>query len=363
MTRVEFLTELDRRLSSLTKEQADEYLAYYAEMMADRMEDGMSEEEAVANLESPSVIASRILGTVYTTPKKKSSDGKWFTTTALAICAIAVVALAGLAAGSLPFFSFRGATYVDTPVIEEIIVDGGSSDAPLVTVDDDPHFRMDTDGIRALEISWISGNVHFEFWNGADIEVYGYGADSMSCVSTSDTLYINYDSSVYEDGSADLVICLPYSFAQAQLDTLLISTTSANVYLYDFTLSDLTIHTISGMVEAHGCFDTVSITSTSGDVTLNGSAVDVTVGSVSGYVYLTCDHRLRTLQADTVSADMSIILPMDLGFDLEFSSVSGDFSSGSLDAYAEKKFTCSHGDRTASITMESTSGCVVFELE
>lgn len=359
MTRVEYLTELDRRLSSLTKEQADEYLAYYAEMMADRMEDGMSEEEAVASLESPSVIASRILGTVYTTPKKKSADGKWFSVTALAICAVAVVALAGLAAVSLPVFSFRDHV-VDMVVTEEVIVDEGST----VTIpDDDPHFTMDTDGISALEISWISGCVNFEFWNGADIEVYGYGADSMSCVTSGDTLYINYDSSVYNDGSADLVICLPYSFAQAQLDTLRINVTSADVYLYDFVLDDLTIHTISGMVDAHGCFDTVSITSTSGDVTLNGSAVDVTVGSVSGYVYLTCDHRLRTLQADTVSADMSIILPMDLGFDLEFSSVSGFLSSGSLDAYAEKKFTYSHGDRAASITLESTSGCVFFEQE
>ena len=351
------MTELDRRLSTLTKEQADEYLAYYAEMMADRMEDGMSEEEAVASLESPSVIAGRILGTVYTTPKKNTSDGKWFTTTALAICAIAVVALVGLAAVSLPVFSFQN--HVGSMVVtEEVVVD-----APTVTVYDEPHFMMDTDGIRAMDISWISGNINFEFWDGGDIEVYGYGADSMTCVSSGDTLYINYESSLYEDGSCDLVICLPYSFAQAQLDTLRINTTSANVYLYDLTVSDLTITTISGMLDVYGCFDTVSITSTSGDVMLDGSAVDVTVNSVSGYVSLYCDHRLRNLRADTVSADLSLVLPMDLGFDLEFSSVSGFLSSGSLDLYTEKKATHSHRDRAASIYVETISGCVFLEQE
>ena len=355
MTRVEFLTELDRRLSALTKEQADEYLAYYAEILADRMEDGMSEDEAVASLESPSVIAGRILGTVYTTPKKKSSDGKWFSVTALAICAIAVVAGVAITALLVPLFSFSVGSDV---VVEEVIYE----DTPLVTVDEQ-NFRMDTDGITALDISWISGNINFEFWNGGDIEVFGYGADSMTCVTSGNTLYINYDRSVNADGSSDLLICLPHSFAQAQLDSLRINTTSADVYLYDFVIRDLAITTISGMVDAYGCFDTVSISSTSGDVTLHGSAVDMTVDSISGYVYLTCDHRLRTLQANTVSGDLSVFLPIDLGFDLEFSSVSGFFSSGSLDAYDEKQFSRSHGDRTASIMLHSTSGNAFLELE
>ena len=353
MTRVEFLTELDRRLSSLTKEQADEYLAYYAEMMADRMEDGMSEEEAVASLESPSVIASRILGTVYTTPQKKNTDGKWFSITALGICAIALVAGVAITAVLLPVFSFRD--HVSNMVVtEEVIVD-----APLVSLDEQ-NFRMDTDGITALDISLISGSINFEFWNGGDIEVFGYNTDNMSCETTGNTLYIR---SLYENSSCDLLICLPQSFAQAQLDALHINTTSADVYLYEFLIRDLAITTISGMVDAYGCFDTVSISSTSGDITLHGSAVDVTVNSVSGYVYLTCDHRLRTLNADTISADMSVILPMDLGFDLEFSSISGYFSSGSLDAYAEKQLSCSHGDSAASIMLHSTSGSAFLELE
>ena len=34
----------------LTREQAEQHLTYYAEMLADRMEEGMSEEEAVAGI-------------------------------------------------------------------------------------------------------------------------------------------------------------------------------------------------------------------------------------------------------------------------------------------------------------------------
>ena len=61
MTRAEFLNSLYRRLGALEKEQAEQYLTYYAEMLMDRMEEGMSEAEAVASMEDVETIASRIL--------------------------------------------------------------------------------------------------------------------------------------------------------------------------------------------------------------------------------------------------------------------------------------------------------------
>ena len=48
MTRGDFLNSLYHRLGSLDREQAEQHLTYYAEMLMDRMEEGMSEEEAVA---------------------------------------------------------------------------------------------------------------------------------------------------------------------------------------------------------------------------------------------------------------------------------------------------------------------------
>ena len=61
MTRGEFLNSLYHRLGSLDREQAEQHLTYYAEMLMDRMEEGMSEEEAVASMEDVETIASRIL--------------------------------------------------------------------------------------------------------------------------------------------------------------------------------------------------------------------------------------------------------------------------------------------------------------
>ena len=88
MTRAQFLNELYRRLPGLTQEQAEQHLTYYAEMLADRMEEGMSEEEAVASMEPVDVIAQRILqdegvpeGQPPRWPDLPETDGSRFTKT------------------------------------------------------------------------------------------------------------------------------------------------------------------------------------------------------------------------------------------------------------------------------------------
>lgn len=61
MTRLEFFTELRTRLSGLAEADVQESLDFYDEMIADRMEEGMSEEEAVAAIGTPEEIAKQIL--------------------------------------------------------------------------------------------------------------------------------------------------------------------------------------------------------------------------------------------------------------------------------------------------------------
>ena len=61
MTRDEFLGRLGELLACLPAEQVEETKAFYAEAIADRMEDGMSEEEAVAAMGTPGEVAKATL--------------------------------------------------------------------------------------------------------------------------------------------------------------------------------------------------------------------------------------------------------------------------------------------------------------
>lgn len=61
MTKREFFDALTSRMKSLPKEEQNRVIRYYNEVLEDYMEDGMSEEEAVAQIEDVDTIAKRIL--------------------------------------------------------------------------------------------------------------------------------------------------------------------------------------------------------------------------------------------------------------------------------------------------------------
>ena len=61
MNKEQFIAALRTRLSQLADEEIDKSAAYYEEIIDDMVEDGRTEEEAVASLEDVDVIAQRIL--------------------------------------------------------------------------------------------------------------------------------------------------------------------------------------------------------------------------------------------------------------------------------------------------------------
>ena len=64
MNKEEFLYELSQKLSGLEREEMEERLSFYSEMIDDRMEDGAPEAEAVAGIGTPDEIAAQILSEI-----------------------------------------------------------------------------------------------------------------------------------------------------------------------------------------------------------------------------------------------------------------------------------------------------------
>jgi len=61
MKKQEFLSALAKRLSGLPKQETEERLHFYSEMIDDRMEEGRSEEEAVSEIGSVEEVAEQII--------------------------------------------------------------------------------------------------------------------------------------------------------------------------------------------------------------------------------------------------------------------------------------------------------------
>lgn len=64
MTKLRFLLSLQNRLSGLPQDEVEERLNFYSEMIEDRMEEGLSEDEAVAAVGSIEEIAAQIIADI-----------------------------------------------------------------------------------------------------------------------------------------------------------------------------------------------------------------------------------------------------------------------------------------------------------
>jgi len=91
---------------------------------------------------------------------------------------------------------------------------------------------------------------------------------------------------------------------------------------------DVELSSVSGDVTGTGLGGRAELNSVSGDVDLETSAGEASARSVSGSVRATVRGRGTTpLRFGSVSGDLTISLPRDLGADLEMSTVSGELSS------------------------------------
>lgn len=64
MTRLEFVLSLHDKLSGLPRDEVEEHIRFYNEMIEDRIEEGMPEEEAVADIGSADEIAAQIVAEI-----------------------------------------------------------------------------------------------------------------------------------------------------------------------------------------------------------------------------------------------------------------------------------------------------------
>ncbi|MBQ7372922.1 MAG: DUF1700 domain-containing protein [Blautia sp.] len=61
MNRAEFLEGIQKRLSGFPQEDIDERISFYGEMIDDRMEDGITEEEAIAGIGTVDLVVEQIM--------------------------------------------------------------------------------------------------------------------------------------------------------------------------------------------------------------------------------------------------------------------------------------------------------------
>lgn len=379
MTKQAFFEELNRLTAALNEQERARLLEYYGEMIDDRMEEGVPEEEAVAALGSPAALAKELADL----KPAATASGSTETVSALRSLNIRVA-------------------NADVTVVREPLENGA---AAQVRFSDPSRFewRMDGDTLLVQERRLEEKVRGFEFslhW----LKQLITEPDLRVTVALSAGLE---DALDFEGGGSDLKLA-GVSFAKAQLITasgdielkdiqcaggigISIRTHSGDVTLTNVLATNLMAHAASGDFSGKGLnlsgrlrvqtasgdielrdveSDEVSITSASGDIELDrGRTGTAEVRSASGDVRLDELETDPSLAVETASGDVDLtrciardtrvktasgdvdlrLEPLPCGYDIAANSV-----SGSIDF--DERCTAATGEPQPKISVRTVSG-------
>lgn len=388
MTRAQFLNDLYRRLSGngMKAEQAEQHLTYYAEMLADRMEEGMSEDEAVGSMEDVETIARRVLeeeGLSYRPPEKAVTPPEYPDASKLqggggkrayqaprkngrkAVQVVLWILAAVIALGAVGRWFLRRSYRVpedpaewtvdeSTPVPEAPYMEEYAYlDAPYAEGYEfsGGEYSFSYDEVSSVDVQWASGVVYVLSWSGDSVQVQEYANAELSertrmdCQCDSGTLTVRYRNGGIlgsVKGSKWLTVLVP----DGMLENLDIQTTSAEVRIYGLELTGLDVSTTSGRISASECYTrTANLTTTSGNMDLstlhaealnlgttsgdlNGTVVSgqIEASSISGEICLYSEEDMEKAQLSSVSGDIYLSLEDSAAQSIGVSSTSGDIS-------------------------------------
>lgn len=239
--------------------------------------------------------------------------------------------------------------------------------------------------VKSVEIEWVDGavrvlpgtqesGVRFE----EDSDVKDSGAMLHWYLDDAGTLRLKYSASgyrfligmqktltVYTPARSDMkglsikVISSDVAVSEETLETLSLDTVSGQINLHDVSVTSACgVKTVSGNVGAQNlCAQSLDFNGVSGQLMLTDAAIpQAYISSVSGNIHLSFSEEARPqiLRADTTSGDANLRLPAACGFEVQFESMSGNFSSDFPTMKNNKLYT--YRDGTCKMQFHSVSG-------
>ena len=230
--------------------------------------------------------------------------------------------------------------------------------------------RVPAEGITALDIDWVAGDVKIMVTDGEEIVVtehadHGIPEEYALQLEADNTLRIRYSNDVWgiDMPEKDLTVLLPRTVAE-NLTAVDLSGVSA-----DFAVDKLTVResfsfdTTSGKLKTEVLTATgakADVNSVSGDIELDGSFREVKAGSTSGEIDLMLRNAPAAVEVSTVSGEVDVELPAGTGFTLDYSTVSGELECDfPLTKSVDGKYVC--GDGACRMEIGTTSGSLSVE--
>lgn len=206
-----------------------------------------------------------------------------------------------------------------------------------------PSGSVSAQEVSRLAIHWVAGSVRVEPSETAtDIRFRLIGEDDakfpMVWSQSGDTLVLSYAKSTKMPISVnvlrkDLVVTVPAGWSAREIR---IDNVSGDMTLTDIDVTDLTVDNVSGELDFSGFCRSAEVSTVSGDCTL------------------TLTSAPNSIDLDSVSGQLVVVLPENTGFTAELDSLSGKMYSDFSTTYQDD--TMYYLDGACKITMDSVSG-------
>ncbi|MGM9521593.1 MAG: DUF4097 family beta strand repeat-containing protein [Oscillospiraceae bacterium] len=315
MSKKEFLDELCRRLRLMPPDEAQKTVLFYSEAIDDRMEDGLSEEEAVAAMGSIDDIVREVMGTTSHQYEYVSGDGETYT------------------AGEAIHRVFKPEVVTKLEVLES------SCDVRLLP---------SPDGL--IHVEYIAANSwQYNITEGSTLSIRRVlvkrREDNSSRSFNLFGYSINLPSFDFSfSGDNDLIIRLP---VMPQLAASAV-TASGDIECADLSLGTLNLKSASGDIDVRGltCAGRISAITASGDVEITNSTCDELDMAASSGDNSMSGCRCRNAKFKTASGDVDIS-DAAVSDGLSASTVSGDINCRLTAPCGKSEFESLSGDISA----------------
>ncbi len=150
--------------------------------------------------------------------------------------------------------------------------------------------------------------------------------------------------------------------SNARFKTLKFENVSGDVELKALKCEEkITVNTVSGDISLNNVLtNTLDVESVSGNIVVYGNLAKLNLDTVSGNAKLILGSLPKTIYGETVSGDITIKIPDNEGFRVNFDTVSGDLSTTFEARISKKEIVYKNGG--TSFDFETVSGDLKIEM-
>lgn len=217
--------------------------------------------------------------------------------------------------------------------------------------------KEEYDGINKLKVDITSYGIEVESYSGSkvSVEYYGVSTDRLIVTVKDNQLLIQQDDhkKFFDWRSGKVVIKVPSQL----IEEMILETVSGSINV-DALAEDIKASSVSGSVRVSGQGNRLVASSVSGSVRNLGDFETVEARSTSGSVRTTATKRTNTLELQSVSGSIRISLAEGVGYDMNYSSISGSVKDEYQGISYKGVGECTYGNKQVRIHAGTTSGSI-----